>query len=169
MEMLSNLLNRPEYVHAAINHFPLIGLFVALLALAIGLVARQRAITLTGLGLVCVMALSVWPVFSFGEAGFDRVLSMSDDTGEAFLKYHAALAHRWVFLYYIAAGVSGLVFGLTWKWPRVLLPGSVLALLLGIASLIAGISIAQAGGEVRHREFRSGPPPKVQEEHEDTH
>jgi len=165
MDKFSNLMNRPEYVHAAINHFPLIGVFVALLTLAIGLATRQRAVTLTGLALVALTALSVWPVFSFGEAGYDRVLSMSDEPGEAFLKYHAALAHRWVFLYYVTAFVAALAFSLSWEWQRVLVPGSLLAVLLAIASLVAGIASAQAGGEVRHREFRNGPPPKV-EDHE---
>ena len=166
MDELSSLLNRPEYVHAAINHFPLIGLLVAMLALVTGLIARQRAVTLTGLALVCIMALSIWPVFSFGEAGFDRVLSMSDEAGEAFLKYHAMLAHRWVFLYWVTAGLAALSFVVGWKKPRLLVPGSLLSVAAGIASLIAGIIIAQAGGEVRHKEFRDGPPPKVPEEHE---
>src|SRR5581483_3642856 len=153
----------------AINHFPLIGVFVALLALATGLVTKQRPVMLTGVALVAVMALSIWPVFSFGEAGYDRVLSMSDEAGEGFLKYHAVLAHRWAFLYYITAGVAALTLGLSWKWGRVLIPGSIAALILGIASLVAGIAIAQAGGEVRHREFRSGPPPKVQEASDERH
>ena len=166
--MRTSLLSQPEYVHAAINHFPLIGLLVALLCLAVGLVTRSRPILFTGLGLVCVMALSVWPVYSFGEAGFDRVLSMADEAGEGFLKYHAHLAHQWVFLYYITAGIAGLGFALSWKWPRVLLPASLLALALAIASLSAGIAIAQAGGEVRHREFRSGPPPKVPDAESDS-
>lgn len=166
MEKLTNLLNRPEYVHAAINHFPLIGLFVSLVVLAIGLVGRQRPMTLTGLALVCGLALSVWPVFYFGEAGYDRVLSMADEQGEAYLKYHAFLAHRWVLLYYVTAAVALLGFALSWKWPRVLVPGGILALALAIASLSAGIVIAKAGGQVRHREFRSGPAPKVPEEHE---
>jgi hypothetical protein len=120
-------------------------------------------------GLVCLFALSVWPVFYFGEAGFDRVLSMADEPGEAFLKYHMALAHRWVFLYYLTAGVAALGFVVGWKLPRYLMPLGVVALLLGLASVSAGIMIAQAGGEVRHREFRSGPPPKVPETHEESH
>jgi hypothetical protein len=169
MEKLSSLLNRPEYVHVAINHFPLVGLMVSLLSLIVGLVARSRAIQLTGVGLVCLFALSVWPVFYFGEAGFDRVLSMADEPGEAFLKYHMALAHRWVFLYYLTAGVAALGFVVGWKLPRYLMPLGVVALLLGLASVSAGIMIAQAGGEVRHREFRSGPPPKVPETHEESH
>jgi hypothetical protein len=164
MEKLNSLLNRPEYVHAALNHFPLIGLFVALALLTIGLCLRHRLMTLTGLVFVCALALSVWPVYAFGESGYDRVLSMADEPGEAFLKYHAALAHRWVFLYYLTAGVAALAFGLAWKWPRVAVAGAVAAVLLGIASLVAGMTIAQAGGEIRHREFRSGPAPKVLEQ-----
>jgi len=94
MDSLSSLLARPEYIHAAINHFPLIGLFVAIFALLAGLIARSRPVIFTGLGLVCLMALSIWPVFEYGEAGYDRVLSMADEPGDAFLKYHAELAHR---------------------------------------------------------------------------
>src|SRR5438445_6302774 len=118
MEKLNSLLNRPEYVHAAINHFPLIGLLVALSLLITALCLRHRLMTLTGLAFVCALALSVWPAYSFGESGYDRVLSMADEPGEAFLKYHAALAHRWVFLYYLTAGVAALGLGLSWKWPQ---------------------------------------------------
>ena len=164
MERFPTLLNQPEYVHAAINHFPLIGLSVAMLALVVALVVKSRSGTIIGLALVGVLALSVWPVYEYGQAGFDRVLSMADEPGQAFLRYHARLAERWVFLYYLTAGVAGLGLGLTWKWPRWLTPASILALALAAASLSAGIVIAQAGGEIRHREFRSGPPPVVQEQ-----
>ncbi len=161
MEKLSSLLNRPEYIHAAINHFPLIGVLVAMIALLLTLLARLRLGTVLCLALLAVLALSVWPVTYFGEAGYDRVLSMSDDPGQAFLRYHMHLADRWVFLYYVTAGVAALGVGLSWKWPNTLLPLSILSLVLAAASLTAGIYIAQAGGEIRHREFRTGPPPVV--------
>ena len=169
MEQLSSLLNRPEYVHVAINHFPLIGLLAAMLALVIGLVAKSRPVLLTGLGLTAAMALSIWPVYAYGEAGFDRVLSMADEAGEAFLKYHAHLAHRWAFLYYITAGLAAAGLVLAWKRPRTLIPAGIIVLFFGILSLCAGIAIAHAGGEVRHREFRSGPPPAVEHERGDSH
>jgi hypothetical protein len=160
---LSRILNQPEYVHAAINHLPLIGLLVAMLGLIAALIARSRAATFITLALVGLTALSVWPVYHYGEQGYDRVLSMSDDAGQAYLKHHAELAERWVILYYVTAGLAALTCGLSWKWPKLLLPGSVLCLLVAIASLAMGISIAQAGGEVRHREFRFGPPPVIKE------
>jgi hypothetical protein len=159
MHKLSTILNQPEYVHAAINHFPLIGLFVAMLALLIALVAKSRPAIIIGLTLVGLLSLSAWPVFHYGEAGYDRVLSMADEPGQAYLRHHEDLAEHWVFLYYITAGVAGLGLFLAWKWPRLLIPSSILSLLLATASLTAGIFIAQAGGQIRHREFRFGPPP----------
>jgi hypothetical protein len=161
IERIASFFNQPEYVHVTINHFPLIGLVVAMLALLIALIARIRLATLLGLGLLALLALSVWPVSYFGSAGYDRVLSMSDDPGQAYLKYHAHLADHWVFLYYVTAGIAVLSVGLGWKWPQTLLPLSILTLLLASASLTAGIFIADAGGKIRHREFRSGPPPEV--------
>lgn len=159
MSTLSRLLDQPEYVHAAINHFPLIGLFVATLALIAGLIARSRSATVIAVLLVAIVSLSVWPVVEYGEAGYDRVLSMADEPGQAFLKHHAAMADRWVFLYYVTAGVGALGLGLSWKFPRLLAPTAILTILLAASSLTAGIAIAHAGGEVRHREFRLGPPP----------
>jgi len=131
-----------------------------MLVLVIALGVRNRPATLLGLGLVCLLALSAWPVYEFGQEGFDRVLSMADDPGQAYLRYHAHLAERWVSLYYLTAGVAAVGLLLAWKWPKSLPFSSVLALLLAAGSLLAGIFTAEAGGQIRHREFRYGPPPK---------
>jgi len=154
------MLDQPEYVHAVTNHLPLIGLLVAMLALLAALVTKDRSATLIGLALVGLLALSAWPVYHFGEAGYDRVLSMADDAGMKFLEQHKAFAERWIFLYFATAGVAALGFGLAWKWPRTRVYSSILALVLAAASLAAGMVIAKAGGAVRHREFRFHPPPQ---------
>ena len=157
-------MDQPEYVHVVINHLPLCGLAVAMLALIAALAVKDRAATRIGLALVGLLALSAWPVYHYGEAGYDRVLSMSDQAGQKYLAYHQQLGERWIFLYFITAGVAVLGWALAWKWPRTLVLSSVLALLLAGASLSAGIVIAKAGGAIRHREFRSGPPPAVSPE-----
>jgi hypothetical protein len=152
---------QPEYVHVLINHLPLGGLAVAMLALVVALVTKDRTAILIGLALVGLMALSAWPVYYYGQAGYDRVLSMADEAGQKYLAYHQQLGERWVFLYFVTAGVAGLGCALVWKWPRTLVISSVLALVLAGSSLASGIIIAKAGGAIRHREFRSGPPPKL--------
>ena len=154
------MLDQPEYLHVVTNHLPLIGLPVAMLALIAALVTRDRTATLIGLALVGLLALSAWPVYHYGEEGYDRVLSMADEAGGKFLAQHRALADRWIFLYYLSAGVAALGLTLAWKWPRTLVASSILALVLAAASLAAGIVIAKAGGAVRHREFRFTPPPQ---------
>jgi hypothetical protein len=159
MANLFTLLRQPEYVHVTLNHFPLIGLTVGVLALTAALATRNRTAILIGLALVGLLALSAWPVSEYGEAGFDRVLSMADENGQAFLKQHARLAQRWIFLYYLTAAVAAAGFGLAWKWPRSLSASALISLVLATASLVAGLFIARAGGEVRHREFRTSPPP----------
>ena len=159
MSALATLLNHPEYLHVTVNHLPLIGLPVAMLALAAGLLSKSRAATVIGLALVALLSLSAWPVYYFGDEGYDRVLSMADEVGSVFLKHHKELAERWEFLYYVTAAVAGLGFVSAWKWPKVMRWSSLLALLLAAASLAAGIAIARPGGEIRHREFRFGAPP----------
>ena len=160
---IASLLDRPEYVHAAINHFPLVGLFVATVSLGGALALKNRAATFVALGLLGLLAVSAWIVSYFGEEGYDRVLSMADDPGQAFLRYHRLLADRWVFLFYVCAGFAVLAIGFGWKWPRLLNVFALLTIVLAISSLTAGIFIAHSGGEIRHREFRSGPPPDVPE------
>jgi hypothetical protein len=159
MSGLANLFNRPEYIHVAINHLPLIGLPVAALSLAVALVVRDRLAVAIGLGLVALLSLSAWPVYHFGDEGYDRVLSMADDDGAAFLKLHRERAERWEFLYYVTAAAAAAGCVTAWKWPRALRWPSLLTLLLAASCVATGISIARPGGEIRHREFRFGAPP----------
>ena len=157
-------LDQPEFVHVLLNHLPLTGLFVALLALGGALLVRRRAAVFLGLGLVALFALSAWPTYEYGEAGFDRVLSMSDDEGQAYLRVHQQLAERWILLFYVtaAAAVAAMIVG--WKWPRLVNWAALAVLLLALSSVIVAGVIADYGGKVRHREFRVGPPPAVPEE-----
>ena len=152
-------LDQPEYVHVLLNHLPLTGLFVAVLFLAAAVVINRRPALFLGLALVSLMALTAWPVSIFGEHAYDRVLSMSDTAGEAWLKHHAQLAHHWIFVYYLTSflGMAAMFAG--WKRPGILRTASLVVVLMALGALVAGTIIAESGGKIRHREFRYGPPP----------
>lgn len=154
------LLDKPEYIHVLINHFPVTGLFVGLIFLILALVFRSRGGILISLAMITLLAASAWPVFYYGEAGHDRVLSMTYSEGEAWLEAHEERAETWIYLFYITGGVSllGLIMGaFSARSLRYSVP---LVIVLTLGSLAAGAYIADAGGKVRHSEFRDGPPPE---------
>lgn len=156
------LLQKPEYVHVLINHLPLTGLFAALVALVAALIIRRPAAIFLALALVCAFSLSAWPVFEYGQAAYDRVYSMADQAGDAYLARHRELAERWVWLFYMTAGAAALALVAGWKRPKWLSPSGVVVAALAAGSLAAGAVIADCGGKVRHREFRTGPPPPLE-------
>ncbi len=151
-------LRQPEYVHVLLNHLPLTGLFAAVTGLIAALVMRNRAAILLGMGLVSLFSLSAWPVSGYGGQAYDRVYSMADKDGDAYLSHHKELADHWIILYYVTAavGVAGMLAA--WKWPGTLWPFALALVLLSLASLVAGGVIAEVGGKVRHTEFRVGKP-----------
>jgi len=151
-------LQQPEYVHVLLNPLPLYGMAAGVFCLAIGLwsgsLEAQRPALLW---IVCVGILT-WLAIQYGEKGYDRVLSMSSPDAQLWLKVHAHRAGRCEFLFYLtaAAALAALVtrpfLSKLSRW----LAG--VTLILAILCCLAGAWISQAGGQIRHSEFRDGPP-----------
>ena len=162
-------LGDPEYVHVLINPLPVYGLAIATLALVLALVLRNQRVTIAALVLVFITALSAWPTYYYGEAGYDRVKSLSDPAGELWLDEHMARGEKLIWAFYVLAVVSALGIGVVTKWPRTSFVVSVATLALASGTLGIGGYIAYAGGHVRHREFRFESPPesRAQEHHHD--
>jgi hypothetical protein len=161
-------LRQPEYVHVLINPLPVYGLAMGLLGLIIGLIQRSRAAQIVGLTIILFAAAAAWPVAHYGTAGYDRVLAMSDETGEAWLKVHAHRVDQFILFFYALALLAAAAIFVPWKWPKAGIPLTSITLLLGLVVLGMGGYIAHAGGKIRHKEFRNEPPPPVpveQDEH----
>jgi len=159
-------LRQPEYVHVLLNPIPIYGLVVALIGLLIAIVIRSRTAQIATLIIVLISAAMAWPVAELGERSSDRVLAMSDDDGQAWLKAHEHRADQFVPFFYALALLSLVALVLPAKFPRSSLLLAVSTLLFGVVVLGMGAYIAQAGGKIRHREFRNEPPPKVEPETE---
>jgi peptidoglycan/LPS O-acetylase OafA/YrhL len=168
MEGFSQAIQQPEYVHVLLNHLPITGLFIALCFLLAGILRNDRFMLRVALAAVALLALSAWPVAHYGEMAFDRVLSMSDDAGGLYLKYHEELADRWIFLFYTAGAAAVAALIIAFNRHRYLRPAAVLVALLAAACLIAGAVIGDYGGKIRHREFRNGPPPVIDHASDDS-
>lgn len=166
--MLEHLSN-PEYVHVLLNPLPVYGLVVGILGLVIALFSKAPAARVVALAIVFVSAISAWPVYEYGEKGYDRVLSMADGDGAKWLKEHEERAEKLIFAFYVLAALAAAGLAAERFAPRAAVPLTIASLLVAIGVLAAGGYIAQAGGRVRHREFRYHPPPESSGEHEHEH
>jgi len=153
-------LRQPEYIHVLLNPLPVYGLAVALIGLVIALLLRSRKGQIVSLSLVLFASVMAWPVYEFGERSSDRVLSMSDDDGRAWLEAHEHRAERLIVWFYALGLLSAAGIALPIKFPKTAVSLTIATLLLGAAVLGMGGYIAYAGGKIRHREFRTVPPPK---------
>ena len=160
-------LRQPEYLHVLFNPLPVYGLAIALFGLIVAIYLGTRGGQVTALVLVFACAASAWPVAHYGEAAEDRVQAMTDNDGEAWLKAHAQRADELIYVFYALALVSAGAIFAPIRWPKTTRPLALATLVLAIISLGAGAYIAQAGGKIRHREFRNTPPPKTIEAESD--
>jgi plastocyanin len=154
-------LRQPEYVHVLLNPLPVYGLAMGLIGLLLAICNRSRAATVVALVVVFISAAAAWPVYEYGEQGYDRVLAMADSDGQAWLASHKQRAQDLIWLFYALAILSAIALIAPVKWPRLSTGLGVAVLVLGAISLGAGGYIAYAGGRIRHREFRNESPPKA--------
>ena len=153
-------LRQPEYIHVLINPLPVYGLAMGMLALLIAFFMKNRRAQIVALIIVLVSSASAFPVYEFGEQAYDRVLSMSDDAGRAWLDEHQDRAEDLVYFFYALALLAAAAIAAPIKWPRSATALLIATILLGAVTLGIGGYIAYAGGKIRHREFRNVPPPR---------
>src|SRR5437763_2277258 len=159
-EAIPRALRQPEYLHVLLNPLPVYGLAVGLIGLLVAVCLRSRAATVVALVVMFISAAAAWPVYEYGEQAYDRVLSMADNDGQAWLASHKERAEDLIWLFYAVAILSAIALIAPVKWPGLSLWLSLAVLVLGAISLGSGGYISYAGGRIRHREFRNEPPPK---------
>src|SRR5207245_3294385 len=153
MSMIEHL-GKPEYVHVLLNPLPVYGLAVATLALIIALFSRTRVARVTALALVMVSSASAWPVYYFGEAGYDRVKAMVDEDGDKWLDEHTRRGEQLIYIFYVLAALSAVAITAEFAAPKVAVPVGIATLILALPSRGIGRNLAYAGVRSRPDEFR---------------
>src|ERR1700704_6444390 len=154
-------LRQPEYVHVLLNPLPVYGLLVSWIALIAALISKSRRAHIVTLILIFVTSISAWPVYEFGEEGYDRVLAMTDDDGHAWLDEHQARGQKLIYVFYALAVLSAAAIVVPLRWPKSSVPLAIVVVLLGAVGLGSGCYVAYAGEKIRPREFRNDPPPPI--------
>ncbi len=153
-EDLLTQLQNPAYQHVLLNHLPIIGLLAGTVALVIALLMRQRAAQVPALIVILLTAASVYPVVLAGEAAYRPIRTIADDQGADWLDEHMDRADRYSAAYYGLAAFALIALVIPIRWPRSSGVLGTLTLLAALTCLAAGIYIAEAGGRIRHPEFR---------------
>jgi len=161
MDMM-DLLQDPAYRHMLLNHIPIIGLFMALVVLVTGLVARQTSLLFTGLVLVALTAGASLPVASYGDAAYPAIYDTLDGYGRNWLDYHAEVAESWLPLLYVNATLAVIAIVVGVVRPRLLQWASLLVALITLAGIGGASVVARSGGKIQHPEFRLSDPPVVE-------
>jgi hypothetical protein len=103
IDTLLRELRQPEYIHVLINPLPIYGLVTGWIGLIIAVVLKSRRAQIVTLSLVLISSASAWPVFEFGEQGYDRVLAMTDEDGHAWLDEPLHRAEQFINIFYALA------------------------------------------------------------------
>lgn len=142
------------HLHLLLNHFPVIGVLIALAILAAGWAWRNDVLVRTGLWLFAALAAVALIVFLTGEPAEDLVKNtpgFSDTLAER--HEDAALAAL------IALGVFGIgALGVLFRFRRRRIPRGVSAAALLLALVPTALMgwTANLGGQIRHTEIRAG-------------
>jgi len=152
-------LKQPEYIHVLLNPLPVYATVMGFAGLLIALLLRSRAAQGVALGIILIGCLSVWPVMEFGDRAADRVKAMFNADGQKWLHEHNERADVAPWVFYPTGAIAVAAIVALWKFPKVSRWLTLLALFGAMAGIGVGGWISQAGGKIRHTEFRTGPPP----------
>ena len=150
----------PAHLHLAINHVPIIGFAVACLPVLIGILFHSRGALASGLVAVLLCVGTMPLVMETGEAAQESFADGSIDpgldvAGKSAFREHSKRAKIAAPVVY-AVGILALLALLTLiKFPRQA-AWIGWGVLIG-AAISIGLSVwtAEAGGRIRHTEFRS--------------
>jgi hypothetical protein len=154
-----NALFTPAHLHLALNHVPIIGLAVACLPVLIGILFHSRGALASGLLAVLLCAGTTPAIMETGEGAREAFVDGSvqpplDEAGNAAFHQHAGRA-RVAAPFVYAAGLLALVALIVLiRFPRqsAWIGWGVLA----GCTVSIGLCVwtAEAGGRIRHMEFR---------------
>ena len=151
-------LSQPEYVHLLLNAWPVYGMAAGAFMLLCALAWRQEQAQQIALCWLVLMGAASLLAVHYGQQGYDRVLAMSNREAQGWLMVHMRRAQAWAWVFYATGAVAGGALAARRWQPRVAYCLGILACVLALWSSVLGGWISQAGGQVRHGEFREGPP-----------
>ncbi len=145
------------HLHLIINHFPVVGTFMAFLVLLLGWLGKKPAVQKTALILFIFVGLISIPVYVSGNGAEDIVEKFPGISRQAIHQHEESATVTLIFVECLA--VASLL-GFTLFGRRENLPGGFLLTVI-ILTIVAGVLTANTsnlGGKIRHSQELGGSP-----------
>jgi uncharacterized membrane protein len=143
------------HLHLVLNHFPVIGLLLGLIILAVAQLRHNHDLARTGMFALVAIALITIPVYLTGEPA-EEIVEHVPGFSEEILERHEWAALIAIFLTEIV-GILALVGLVAYRPPKEL-PGWFLPALLFVCLVAVGWVgwTSSVGGQISHEEARPG-------------
>jgi len=152
----------PAHIHLALNHVPMIGLAVACIPVLIGILFHSRGALASGLLAVILCAGMMPAILETGEAAQESLVDGTiqpamDAAGKEAVREHGRRARTTAPVVYAAGILALLSLLMVIKFPRQAAWIGWAVLFASALSILLSVWTAEAGGRIRHPEFRPAP------------
>ena len=143
------------HLHLILNHFPIIGTFMALLVLLLGWLGKKNAVQKTALILFVFVGLISVPVYLSGGGAEDIVEKFPGISEQAIEAHEESAVVTLIFieLLAVAALMGFALFGRREKLPKEFL---LFVAILGINVAVLAAKTSNLGGKIRHPQEMGG-------------
>ncbi len=157
-KVMAHHFQQPEYIHVIINVMPLVGMGLGAGLIFAGLRLESEGMREAGLALVVLAGVITFPTIKFGQHAYDRLYEQIPLEAQQWLDVHMSRAERLQWYFYLTGALAAWALASSRKKkPSAVRQAQATLLAAGICAALAGC-ISHAGGQVRHSEFRMGPP-----------
>lgn len=141
-------------IHLFFNHVPVIGAFVALLVVIIGIATKSNAVRATGLAVYVVMALAVVPTYLSGEGAEERIENIAG-ISETVIESHEDMAKLSLWLMLGAAVIGAASLYTQWKEISFASRLATVFLVVAVGAFVQIGLTAHEGGKIRRPDLGS--------------
>jgi L-lactate permease len=149
-------MNAPHW-HLAINHLPVIGVFLVLLLLGYALVRGRGELYGVSLGALVFLALATVAVFFTGRAADEASMEMPD-VDDKLIHIHEVSANLAFTGMCVLGAVALVVWWLGRKLPHISRGAAAMIFVLTLIETVLMARTANLGGNIRHPEIRGDQP-----------
>ena len=141
------------HLHLIVNHFPIVGLFIGIIILAVGIGFKFDNSKRTGLFIIIGSVIASYISFETGE-GAEEIIEGLPAISEKLIHEHEEMAEFFMGTQWMLLLVSLITFFLDWKQKKIAHYAYILLLILSCSSMYFAKKVGTSGGEITHVEIR---------------